>query len=547
MAISTTALVLVTTVLILVYRLRNIGRRPKNYPPGPPTLPLIGNIHQIPAKKSHLQFQKWADEYGPIYSLILGTRTIVVLSSDKTVQDLLDKRSNIYSSRPEAYLARTIDGGRRIVLTEYGDKWRVGRKAVHNSLHIKKSESYVPYQDLESKAMLLGLLDHPDQFYAQSRRYSNALTTQILFGFRTTSVDDPKFVQLFQGFEKWSNLGASRTAALLDTYPIFRHLPDALLPMRRYAKELHKKEAPLYGGLYVEAKKKIQEGRSKPCMCIDLVKIQEQEGFDDLAAGYICAGVLEAGSDTTSSTLIGFIQAMLIWPEVAKSAQAEVDRVCGDRIPDLNDLPDLPYIRGCMKEGLRWMPVVILGIPHAVICDDEYMGYKIPKGAEIIGNAWAIHNDPKRHHDPRRFDPTRWAGDDQNSMESASNLDVSKRDHFAFGNGRRICQGIHIADRSLFLGMSRLVWAFDFERPIDEATGEEIIPDAGDLSPDPGLLVQPTPFKAVIKPRDVGKAGRVREEWRKVTEYLDDAGQWKAVPGESSWKGYEQAETVEKM
>lgn len=79
---------------------------------------------------------------------------------------------------------------------------------------------------------------------------------------------------------------------------------------------------------------------------------------------------------------------MLIFPDVPRIAQAEIDLVCGDRLPDLNDLDHLPYIRGCMKESLRWMPTVVLGIPHAVVCDDEYMGYKIPKGATVTYNVW---------------------------------------------------------------------------------------------------------------------------------------------------------------
>lgn len=73
---------------------------------------------------------------------------------------------------------------------------------------------------------------------------------------------------------------------------------------------------------------------------------------------------------------------------MVKKAQAELDSVCGDRLPDLNDLSDLPYIRGCMKESFRWMPTANLGVPHAVIRDDEYMGYKIPKGAEVVYNVW---------------------------------------------------------------------------------------------------------------------------------------------------------------
>lgn len=99
-----------------MYRLRNVGRRPANYPPGPPTLPLIGNLHLMPREKGHLQFHKWAEEYGPVYSLILGTSVMIVLSSDQAIKELLDKRSNIYSSRPDMYMARIVSGGNRMLL-----------------------------------------------------------------------------------------------------------------------------------------------------------------------------------------------------------------------------------------------------------------------------------------------------------------------------------------------------------------------------------------------------------------------------------------------
>ncbi len=44
----------------------------------------------------------------PMYSLMLGTKIMIVLSSDHAIKDLLDKRSAIYSSRPEMYLGQTI-------------------------------------------------------------------------------------------------------------------------------------------------------------------------------------------------------------------------------------------------------------------------------------------------------------------------------------------------------------------------------------------------------------------------------------------------------
>ncbi|KAJ0306610.1 hypothetical protein COL516b_004403 [Colletotrichum fioriniae] len=114
-----------------------------------------------------------------------------------------------------------------------------------------------------------------------------------------------------------------------------------------------------------------------------------QEGFSDAAAAYISGSLLEAGSDTTAGTLYGFIQAILIWPEVQRKAQEEIDRVIGrDRLPTIDDYQHLPYIRCCIKESLRWMPTVFLGVPHAAVKDDVYMGYSIPKGATVINNVW---------------------------------------------------------------------------------------------------------------------------------------------------------------
>jgi hypothetical protein len=99
---------------------------------------------------------------------------------------------------------------------------------------------------------------------------------------------------------------------------------------------------------------------------------------------------------------------------------------------------------------------------------------------------------------------------------------------------------MHIADRSLFLAISRLLWGFDFRRAVDEATGKEIVPDMDDITE--GLFVLPKPFKANIVPRDAAKAARVREEWAKMEELLDGELQWKNVPEGLIWKDYEPEE-----
>lgn len=71
----------------------------------------------MPTRDAHLQFQKWAQEYGPIYSLVLGTKIMIVLSSDEAVKELLDRRSGIYSDRMEMYIGQDLcSGGLRMLM-----------------------------------------------------------------------------------------------------------------------------------------------------------------------------------------------------------------------------------------------------------------------------------------------------------------------------------------------------------------------------------------------------------------------------------------------
>lgn len=113
-----------------------------------------------------------------------------------------------------------------------------------------------------------------------------------------------------------------------------------------------------------------------------------EEGFSDDLASYICGFLLIAGSDTIATQLTVFLEAMILFPDVQRIAQEEIDKVCGDRLPDKDDQEKLPYIHAMIKETCRWMPAAILGIPHANIKDDEYLGYKIPKDTVIMTNVW---------------------------------------------------------------------------------------------------------------------------------------------------------------
>lgn len=86
---------------------------------------------------------------------------------------------------------------------------------------------------------------------------------------------------------------------------------------------------------------------------------------------------------------------------------------------------------------------------------------------------------------------------------------------------------MHIADRSLFLSISRLLWAFNFEKAVDDQ-GREIVPDEDNFTQ--GILVQPAPYPAKITPRSEKHAQAIRDEWEKCQTLLDESKQWKEVP-----------------
>lgn len=153
-----------------------------------------------------------------------------------------------------------------------------------------------------------------------------------------------------------------------------------------------------------------------------------------------------------------------------------------------------------------------------------------------------IHHDEDRYPHPYRFDPERYIHDTQTAGEAAKNADPSKRDHYVFGAGRRICQGMHVAERSLFLAMSRMLWAFNFNI-VRHEHGATLIPDPSKLTQ--GLFVMPVDFPADIQPRSAERATMVEKEWADCETLLDTDMQWKKVPEGMIFSDYNPMKNLE--
>jgi cytochrome P450 len=80
---------------------------------------------------------------------------------------------------------------------------------------------------------------------------------------------------------------------------------------------------------------------------------------------------------------------MVLSPDIQRKAQDEIDcKVGSSRLPCFADKSSLPYISCIAWECLRWNPAFPMGLPRCVTEDDEYKGYRIPKGSTVFPNVW---------------------------------------------------------------------------------------------------------------------------------------------------------------
>ncbi|KAJ5787369.1 cytochrome P450 [Penicillium paradoxum] len=510
------AVILVPIALCVLYLVLVTGRRAKNLPPGPPTIPILGNLHQIPRKGSYFKFTEWAKQYGGLYSLKLGTGTAVVITDRRIIKELIDKKSAKYSNRPHSYVSHDLmTSGDHLLVMQYGQQWRTFRKLIHQYfMESMVEKNHIEVQNAEAVQMLRDMCVRPDQHMLHPKRYSNSITMSLVFGFRTPSVDTPHMTRLYDMMENWSQVMEAGATPPVDVYPFLHYVPQALFGnWVSRAKEVGREMNGLYGGELERVRVRRRLKGSKNSL-MDIILDQEDTlGLNNHQLYFLGGVLMEGGSDTTSSLILAFMQAMVKWGHVLQKAQEEIDSVIGeDRTPVWSDYAQLPYVATIVKEAHRWRPVVPLSFPHAAAEDDWIDGYLIPKGSTVIINAWGMHHDEKRFPNPDTFDPDHYKGQTELAPELAAKADYESRDHYGYGSGRRICPGIHLAERNLFIAIAKLIWAFSIEPALDEK-GQPVEFDlSAQTGYSEGLLVCAKDFPCVVKPRSEARIATIMKE-----------------------------------
>ncbi|KAJ9624193.1 hypothetical protein H2203_005644 [Taxawa tesnikishii (nom. ined.)] len=410
---------------------------------------------------------------------------------------MLEKRANIYSSRPPLVMLGDSRGATEYdqAVLAYGDVWRQHRRLMHTAVGTQAVRAYRPLQDKEIKVMMRDLLSQPDNFVKAIERYSVSVVSCIGFGRRIDKMDD-NVGQVALKFMEGVDL-VIPGMFLMESMPILLQLPRMIYPLSAKSLGNGKKMIQFFSALCKEAGMSTQDNFAK-----GLLRAQQQNGLRDEEIAFLTGNLIGGGVDTTASTTITFIFAMCVFSDVQKKAQEELDRVVGDRMPDWQDEARLSYIRALVDETLRWRTVTILGgIPHANTEEDVFGDYVIPKDTWIAGNIWSIHRNPTDFPEPDIFRPERFLNEKKPFP--------SKKGHAAFGWGRRACSGQPLAEQGLFMTFARLLWAFDLRPGLDENGIEQKL-DIFAFTESENM--RPEPFRVRISPRTEQKKALILEE-----------------------------------
>ncbi|KAM0260067.1 hypothetical protein ACHAQJ_002991 [Trichoderma viride] len=501
----------VIIALIVLYRLffrKKPGLLP--LPPGPKPLPIVGNINDLPASGVP-EYEHWLpfkDKYGPVSSVTVLGQTMIILHDKDAVGDLLDKTSLKTSARPQLFFATELCGFSSFLpAMQYHDKFRQHRKFIHQQLGTKALASrFNGIQDIESKRLLLRVMNDPQNYIEHLKAEASAIMLKITYGYIIEPHTQDPLVNLIQ--DVMSNLSDAFVPLswLVDIIPALRHLPDWFpgTQFKQTARKWKSTNEAVVSSPYNFVKKQMELGiHHQESYVSELIRFYGNEdgtGVSEENAEIIqltATSMYGGGADTTVSTIMAFTIAMILFPEVQRKAQEEIDRVVGsDRLPGYEDRENLPYVEAIAKEALRFFPVVPIGTAHKTEEDIFFRGYRIPKGSYILPMIWWFLHDPKVYQDPLAFDPERFL----KPRNEPDPLD-------AWGYGRRICPGRYLAIESLYLTVARLLAAFTIENAVDD-NGKAIDVE---FKHTPGLVDHPRKFAYSIKPRNENYADLIRK------------------------------------
>ncbi|KAK6966993.1 cytochrome P450 [Favolaschia claudopus] len=348
--------------------LRTIFRKAKgSLPPGPPGLPLIGNVLDMPSTMEWLKFADWGAKWGDICSVSLFGQPIVILNSATIIQDL-NENTAAFSTRPRLPMAGELVGyDQTLVLIPYGPRFRTYRKYFANQIGSLGGVQQV-IMETEIHRFLKRLLLNPgaDAISNHLRKLTGAIILRITYGIEVQEHRKSKQqLQCRYSARKVYFLMAIVTgsAFLVDVFPAMLRIPEILAPFKQTARIWARETKDMVEAPYHFVRQQMTSGTAPISFVSSLLKEEEKLSEEDLRdIKFTAASFYGGGADTSAAAMQAFFLAMVLAPEVQREAQTEIDSVVGTtRLPLFSDREQLPYVSAVVTELLRWHSVAPLG------------------------------------------------------------------------------------------------------------------------------------------------------------------------------------------
>ncbi|GER30928.1 cytochrome P450 [Striga asiatica] len=479
-----TSLTLLFIFLIMFLNKPFTGKNHRLPPSPAPAIPVFGHLHLL-KQPLHRTFQQFSEKHGPIFSLKLGFRRVVVVSSpDLVAECFVGAKDIVLSNRPRVLVDEYIGYSHTTMAgAPYGRQWRnLRRLGAEEVLSPSRLNAFARIREDEIRRTIRTLISrNPQRTNVKLRpvvfEFIFNLIMRMLAGKRYCS--DEKLGERFRGMVS-EVFAYAQSSNPEDFLPFLRWIDYRGLEKKMVA--LGQKLDDFYQDLLEEHR---QEKRNT--IIGHLLSLQESNPefyTDQIIKGFI-TNMIIAGTDTSVGTIEWAMALLLNHPQVLQKAQSELDsRVGPHRLLEEKDLPNLPYLHKIIHETFRMFPAGPLGVPREASADCKIGGYDVPRGTILLVNAWAIQRDPGVWAEPMRFRPERFAG-----------TEVETQKLMPFGMGRRACPGAGLGWRMVGLGLGSLIQCFDWER----VGAEEV-----DLAEGIGLTMPKLePLEAVCIPREI--------------------------------------------
>ncbi|XP_035258826.1 cytochrome P450 2K1-like [Anguilla anguilla] len=478
----------VVLVLLLLYLLSSTTG-PGKEPPGPRPLPLLGNLLHLDLKQLQVSLCELSKKYGPVFTIHLGPKKVVVLAGYKTVKQALVNYAEEFGDREISPMFRDTIKGHGVLFSN-GNSWKEMRRFSLTNLRDfgmgkRRSEEKI----IEESRYLIEVFENfkGEPFdTTQPVNYSvSNIICAIVYGTRFDYAD-PAFKKMVDRANENIRLAGSVEIRLYNMFPWLRWCCGWWLVNRTQIVKNTEKNLEEISGLVQGLRDTLNSQDLRGF--VDSFLVRQQEESDQLGSyfhndnlQYTVGNLFAAGTDTTGTTLRWGLLLMAKYPHIQDQVQEELSRVIGDREPRMEDRRNLPYTDAVIHEIQRLANIVPMSIPHTTSCDVTFQGYVIKKGTTVIPLLTSVLQDEEEWETPHSFNPGHFL-DEKGCF-------VKKDAFLPFSAGRRACLGESLARMELFLFFTFLLQRFRFTPP--PGVSEEDL----DLTPCLGFTLNPSPHR----------------------------------------------------